>query len=62
MLALALKRRPTGHPGQNLELDIPPPEHLLKEAFELHEGLTGRLGSTTDTDEDYSSLLFYWSR
>jgi hypothetical protein len=45
-------------PGQN----VLPAEALLKEAFDLHEKLTGKVGSTTDADDDYSSLMFYWSR
>jgi hypothetical protein len=55
MLAIALQRL---SPEQN----VPPAGALLKEAYDLHEELTGKVGSTTETDDDYSSLMFYWSR
>jgi hypothetical protein len=62
MLALALQRRSSKHLGRAPELNMPSPGDLLKEAFDMHKELTGRVGSIMDTDDDYSSLMFYWSR
>jgi hypothetical protein len=62
MLALALQRRPSERCGRAPESNMPSPGDLLKEAFDLQVELTGKSGSMTDTDDDYSSLMFYWSR
>jgi hypothetical protein len=35
---------------------------LLQRAWDLRKELTGVQGSMEDQDEDYSALLFYWSR
>ena len=62
MLAVALQRLSLEQACVVLDQDVPPAEALLKEAFDLREELTGKVGSATDTDDDYSSLMFYWSR
>jgi hypothetical protein len=62
MLALALQRQPSEHSSQAPESNLPSPSDLLNEAFILHKDLTGKVGSIMDTDDDYSSLMFYWSR
>jgi hypothetical protein len=62
MLAVALQRLSPDQVWLIPDQDVPPAEALLKEAFDLHEELTGKVGSTMDTDDDYSSLMFYWSR
>jgi hypothetical protein len=62
MLAVALQRLSPEQARAIPEQNVPPAGALLKEAYDLHEELTGKVGSTTDTDDDYSSLMFYWSR
>jgi hypothetical protein len=62
MLAVALQRLSPEQARVVSDQSVLPAEALLKEAFGLHEELTGKVGSTTDTDDDYSSLMFYWSR
>jgi hypothetical protein len=62
MLAIALQRLSPEQAQAILEQNVPSARALLREAYDLHEKLTGKVGSTTDTDDDYSSLMFYWSR
>jgi hypothetical protein len=62
MLALALQRQPSEQSNQALESNVPSPGDLLKEAFILHRELTGKVGPIMDMDDDYASLMFYWSR
>jgi hypothetical protein len=62
MLAVALQRLSPEQARAIPEQNVAPAGALLKEAFDLHEELTGKVGSTADTDDDYSSLMFYWSR
>lgn len=60
MLALALQHAERS--GCATEVNVAPPSDLLREAFGIHRTLTGKAGSASDRDEDYSSLIFYWSR
>jgi hypothetical protein len=60
MLALALQHAERS--GGATELNVTSPSDLLREAFDIHRTLTGKAGSASDRDEDYSSLMFYWSR
>jgi hypothetical protein len=60
MLALAIQQ--AEHSGCTAELNTGSPSELLREAFDIHRELTGKAGSVADRDEDYSSLMFYWSR
>jgi hypothetical protein len=62
MLALALQQLQAECSGRAAELNVASPSGLLREAFDIHRKLTGKAGSLTDRDKDYSSLLFYWSR
>lgn len=62
MLALALQSLPAEHSSRTQGLLSLSPGDLLREAFDLHRELTGVDGSVLDTDEEYSSLMFYWSR
>ena len=62
MLAVALQRLSPEQARVVPDQNMLPAETLLKDAFDLHGELTGKVGSTTDTDDDYSSLMFYWSR
>jgi hypothetical protein len=62
LLAVALRHLSPEKARMVVEQNVPRAGALLKEAFDLHGKLTGKVGSTTDTDADYSSLMFYWSR